>query len=151
MKKLKEGLLIFLNGDNYDGISHKISDSLEYNGYKKPYLYLAKNWESHTYINHIINNCILKGEIVLVCQSEPKLWELIINKNKLNVKDRNVFCIAWASTKDDLRESSYNLKYSKFNVISEDENYITNAIIDYIESNILPENIEQIAYYRYDK
>lgn len=142
MKKLKEGLLIFLNGDNCDKILKSISDSLEFNRYKRPYLYLNELAWSDLDIQSTLSDFLLEGEIVLVAQSEPKMWELVINKYHYNVKDRNVFCIAWANNKDNLRESTYNLNYSKFNIISEDENYIINAIIDYILYSILPENIE---------
>ena len=142
MKELKEGLLIFLNGKNYDKISELISDSLEYDGYKRPCSIPDEMIFSCMDIEYALCELIFEGNIVLVLQAEPKMWETIINKYHYNVKDKNVFCIAWADDRYDLRQSIYNLNYSRFNVISKDENYIVNSIADYIKYNILPENIE---------
>ena len=94
------------------------------------------------YIERAIQEHLFEGEIVLVLQGEPKMWEIIINECQYNVKDKNVFCIAWADNECDLQESVYKLNYSRFNIISKDEKYILDSIIDYINYNILPENIE---------
>lgn len=142
MKKLKEGLLIFLNGKNCDKISELISDSLERDGYKRPCSIHDEMIFSYTDIKYALCELLFEGNIVLVLQAEPKMWEAIINEYHYNVKDKNVFCIAWADDKYDLRQSIYNLNYSRFSVISKDENYIVNSIADYIKYSILPENIE---------
>lgn len=71
MKKLKEGLLIFLNGKNYDKISGLISDSLEYDGYKTCSISNEMIFSCMD-IEYALCELLFEREIMLVLQNKTK-------------------------------------------------------------------------------
>ena len=142
-KKIKDSLLIFINGAGADDIGRYIYNYLEFQLYSS-YIYLDDL--AFYYPDSILQTILeffLENRIVIVCNSIYHYWMQVMEENNCTIDPRNIFYIEYANSENDLdthKPLSYN-NCSIFKIISKDKKYIHHAIEDYISYNILPENI----------